>query len=146
MANMNFNKVILGGRLTDDVELRMTPSGVSVCSFTVAVNRKASKAVEQKADFINCVAWRNDAEFISKYFKKGSCILIVGEMQNRSWQDANGIKRYATDVVVDEAHFVESKSENAVADVSGGVATPYGTSQKDVSFEEMSAEDDLPFN
>lgn len=146
MANMNFNKVILGGRLTDDVELKMTPSGVSVCSFSVAVNRKVSKEVEQKADFINCVAWRNDAEFISRYFKKGSCILIVGRMQNRSWQDANGIKRYATDVVVDEAHFVESKGENAGAEVAAGVATPYGTSQKDVSFEEMSAEDDLPFN
>lgn len=142
MANMNFNKVILGGRLTDDVELKMTPSGVSVCTFSIAVNRKASKDVERKADFINCVAWKHDAVFISRYFKKGSCILIAGNIQNRSWLDGNGIKRYATEVVVDEAHFVESKSENAGAVAAGGV--PYGADT--TQFEEMTAEEDMPFN
>lgn len=143
MANANFNKTILAGRLTADVELKMTPSGVSVCSFSVAVNRKVMKGAEQKADFINCIAWRNDAEFISKYFKKGSCILLVGQLQNRSWQDTNGIKRYATEVVVDEAYFVDSKSEKSGEGVSGA-GVPYGADT--TNFEEMSAEEDLPFN
>ena len=144
MANANFNRVILAGRLTADVELKMTPSGVSVCSFTIAVNRLVGKDMEQKADFINCVAWRNDAEFISRYFKKGSCILIVGKIQNRSWSDENGNKRYATEVIVDEAHFVDSKSESAETEKAG--TTPYGASTKEVVFEEMTSEDDLPFN
>lgn len=142
MANMNFNKVILGGRLTADVELKATPSGVSVCSFSIAVNRKVGKDMEQKADFINCVAWRNTAEFISRYFKKGSCILIVGSVQNRTWTDEKGQKRYATDIVVDEAHFVESKSESAGAVAASGV--PYGADT--ANFEEMTADEDLPFN
>ena len=138
MANLNFNKAILGGRLTAEPELKQTPSGVSVCTFSVAVNRKASKEAEQKADFINCVAWRNTADFISKYFKKGSCILVVGSIQNRSWQDGNGNKRYATEVIVDEANFVDSKSDGA----GGGV--PYGSSN--VRFDEMTDDEDLPFN
>ena len=142
MANMNFNKVILGCRLTADVELKATPSGVSVCSFSIAVNRKVGKDMEQKADFINCVAWRNTAEFISRYFKKGSCILIVGSVQNRTWLDEKGQKRYATDIVVDEAHFVESKSESAGTVAASGV--PYGADT--ANFEEMTADEDLPFN
>ena len=143
MANLNFNKTILCGRLTADVELKMTPSGVSVCSFSVAVNRKVAKGADQKADFINCIAWRNDAEFISRYFSKGSSIMIVGNIQNRSWLDTNGNKRYATDVVVDEVYFVDPKSEKNGEGVSGG-GVPYGADT--TNFEEMSAEDDLPFN
>ena len=139
MANLNFNKAILGGRLTADAELKQTPSGVSVCTFSIAVNRKGGKDAEQKTDFINCVAWRNTAEFISKYFKKGSCILVVGNIQNRSWQDGNGIKRYATEVIVDEVNFVDSKGET-----SNGGATPYSADV--TAFEEMTADDDLPFN
>ncbi len=143
MANLNFNKAILCGRLTADVELKKTPSGVSVCTFSVAVKRKVAKDMEQKADFINCVAWRNDADFISKYFKKGSSIFIVGNIQNRSWQDTNGNKRYATDVIVDEVHFVDPKSEsNGTGIVGGGV--PYGGDT--TNFEEMTADEDLPFN
>ena len=142
MANANFNKTILAGRLTADVELKMTPSGVSVCSFSIAVNRKAVKGADQKADFINCIAWRNDADFISKYFKKGSCILLVGQLQNRSWQDKDGIKRYSTEVVVDEAYFVDSKSESGETGKVGVV--PYGGDT--ANFEEMTAEEDLPFN
>lgn len=143
MANANFNKVILCGRLTADVELKKTPSGVSVCSFSIAVNRKVSKDMEQKADFINCVAWRNDADFISKYFGKGSSILVVGNLQNRSWQDTNGIKRYATEVIIEEANFVDSKSESN-GNGQPGVGVPYGVNT--TQFEEMSDEEDLPFN
>ena len=143
MANLNFNKVILGGRLTADVEMKQTPSGVSVCTFSIAVNRKVGKDAEQKTDFINCVAWRNTADFISKYFKKGSCILVVGNIQNRSWQDNNGIKRYATEVIVDEVNFVDSKSDNGAGPIGGG-STPYSADV--TAFEEMTADDDLPFN
>ena len=142
MANLNFNKVILGGRLTADVELKQTPSGVSVCTFSVAVNRKGGKDGDQKTDFINCVAWRNTADFIGKYFSKGSSIMLCGSLQKRSWQDNNGVTRYATEVIVDDVYFVDSKGESNGAVVSNSV--PYGAS--DVNFEEMTSDDDFPFN
>ena len=142
MANLNFNKAIIGGRLTADVEHKLTPSGVSVCTFSVAVNRKVARDAEQKTDFINCVAWRKTAEFISKYFSKGSSILIIGNIQNRSWQDNNGNKKYATEVIVDEVHFVDSKSEsNGAGSFGGGV--PYGVDT--THFEELTDDDELPF-
>lgn len=108
MSALNLNKVILGGHLTTDPELKQTPQGVSVTTFSIAVNRRGKN---NEVDFINCVAWRNTAEFVSKYFKRGSGICLVGSIQTRSWQDNNGNKRYATEVVADEAHFVDSKSE-----------------------------------
>lgn len=111
MANFNLNKVILGGRLTSYVELKTTLGGISVCSFSIAVNRRRGKDEEPKTDFINCVAWRATAEFIHRFFGKGSSICAVGTIQTRSWEDQNGQKRYATEVVVDEAMFVDSKSE-----------------------------------
>lgn len=111
MANFNLNKVILGGRLTADVELKQTPQGVSVSTFSIAVNRRTSKDQEQQADFINCQAWRNTAEFISKYFKKGSSICVSGSIQTRTWIDKNGQNRYATEVIVDEAYFVDAKAD-----------------------------------
>ena len=114
MANFNINKVILGGRLTADVELKTTQSGKSVCSFSLAVNRRVSQ--EQQTDFINCTAWGKTAEFISKYFRKGSSLCIVGNIQVRNWQDQNGNKRYATEVIVDEALFVDGKNEVASAE------------------------------
>ena len=141
MANLNFNKVILGGRMTADAELKQTPSGVSVCTFSVAVNRKGGKDGDQKTDFINCVAWRNTADFISKYFGKGSSIMLCGSLQKRSWQDNNGVTRYATEVIVDDVYFVDSKGESNGAVVPNSV--PYGAS--DVNFEEMTADDSLPF-
>lgn len=113
MANFNFNKVIIGGRLTTDPELKTTQSGVQVTSFSVAVNRKYSGQDQQpQTDFINVVAWRQNAEFISRFFRKGSSICIVGSLQTRSWTDQNGQKRYATDVVADEASFVDSKKDS----------------------------------
>jgi single-strand DNA-binding protein len=151
MANFNFNKVILGGRLTAEPELKQTPNGTPVVSFSVAVNRKFAKGAEQKTDFINCVAWRQIAEFISRYFHKGSCICIVGNIQVRSWTDQNNQKRYATEVIVDEANFVDSASENRGG--QGGGFNPYAGDQggfaspaEDVShFEQVENEDDLPF-
>lgn len=150
MANFNFNKVILGGRLTADPELRQNPSGIAVTSFSIAVNRRYSKnASEQQTDFFNVVAWRQNAEFISRYFRKGSSICIVGTIQNRSWTDQQGQKRYATDIIVDEAHFVDSKGEGATM---GGGYTPdsyqtpgFASDAGAPRFEEMSNDDDLPF-
>lgn len=118
MANFNFNKVILGGRLTQNPELKQTPSGVFVLSFSIAVNRRYASKNEDgtigqpQADFINCVAWRNQAEFISRFFHRGSSICIVGNIQTRTYNDQQGNKRYVTEVVVDEAMFVDSKGEN----------------------------------
>lgn len=123
MANFNLNKVILGGRLTSDVEVKQTQSGVAVCSFSLAVNRRYSKEGQQETDFISCTAWRNTAEFIGRYFGKGSAICVTGSIQVRSWQDQNGQKRYATDVVVDEAMFVDGKNDAQGAGT--GAAAPY---------------------
>ena len=107
------NKAILVGRLTADPELKSTTSGVNVCSFTVAVDRRFNKAGEErKADFINCVAWRQNAEFICKWFTKGRMIGLIGSIQTRDWTDNEGKKRYATEVIVDEAYFTESKGSS----------------------------------
>lgn len=134
MANFNFNKVIIGGRLTADVELKQTQSGVSVTSFSIAVNRKGA---DKKTDFIDVVAWRQTAEFISKYFKKGSSICIVGNLQKREWTDNNGQKRYSTEVIAEEASFVDSKSDGSSADSANIPA--------DANMQEIAVDDDLPF-
>ncbi len=100
------NKVILMGRLTRDPELKYTPSNVAVCSFSIAVDRRYARPGEQRqADFINIVTWRNTAEFVSKYFVKGQLINVCGSLQTRTWDDAQGVKRYATEVVADEVNF-----------------------------------------
>ena len=97
------NKVILMGNLTKDPEFKTTPSGVSVTTFSIAVGRRfAKQGDEVTADFFNIVAWRNTAEFVSKYFNKGRAIVVVGSLQNRSWTDQNGQKRYITEVIADE--------------------------------------------
>ena len=106
------NKVILIGRLSKDPELRYTVEGnVPVCMSTIAVPKKFKSENQPEADFIPLVAWRGTAEFISKYFTKGNRIAIVGSLQSRSWVDESNQKRYITEVVVDEAEFVESKKQ-----------------------------------
>ena len=147
MANFNFNKVILGGRLTSDIELKQTQSGISVCSFSLAVNRKFAKDVEQKTDFIDCTAWRQTAEFLSRYFKKGSSLCIVGTLQKNDWTDKDGNKRYRVDVIVDEAMFVDSKGDAQGAEGDGvSEYTPMGFNAPVApKFEELNADDDLPF-
>ena len=153
MANLNLNKVILGGRLTTDPELRSTPTGVSVTSFSIAINRRYAKQGEAaQTDFINIVAWRQQAEFITKYFRKGSPICICGSLQSRSWTDNDGKKRYATDVVCEEASFVDSKSESTGQSntftpdyAAAGVPGAAGVSAEEPKFEELSEDDDLPF-
>lgn len=101
-----YNKTTLMGRITHDLELKSTPSGNSVLSFTVAVERAyQAKGEERKTDFFNCVAWRANADFISRFFSKGRMILIDGELQNRKYTDKNGVERYVTEIIVDRAYF-----------------------------------------
>ena len=137
MSNFNLNKVILGGRLTAEPELKQTPQGVSVTSFSVAVNRRGKDA---QTDFINCVAWRQTAEFICKFFKKGSSICISGSVQTRSWTDQQNNKRYATEIIADEAYFVDGKSDNAASEQG---APTFTAAQP--NFEDVVGDDDLPF-
>ncbi len=141
------NKVILIGRFTRDPELRSTPQGVSTCSFSLAVDRNYQSAGgDRQTDFINCVAWRQSAEFISKYFAKGNLICVEGSIQTRSWKDNDGNNRYATDVVVDRSYFVESKKS---AQASTGMDTPvfndspFGNLPDPIS--PLGTDDDLPF-
>ena len=155
MANLNLNKVVLAGRLTAEPELKQTQSGISVLSFTIAVNRRYVKSsdgqqAQQQTDFINLVAWRQTAEFISRFFHKGSSICVTGSIQVRPWQDQQGQKRYSTEVVVDEAMFVDSKGESA----TGGQYTPDAYSAPSFSsgadeapkFEEVNTDESfLPF-
>ena len=141
------NKVILMGRLTKDVEIRQTPNNLSVARFTIAVNRRFAKDGGQQADFINCIAWRKTGEFIARYFQKGSMIAIVGSIQTRSWDGNDGKKQYATEVIVDEAYFTGSKSENS----TGGNTDLSDSSLDDLNsqygedFATIGDEEDLPF-
>ena len=158
MANFNFNKVILGGRLTADPELKQTQNGIAVVSFSIAVNRRYNKDTQQsETDFFNITAWRQTAEFVTRYFHKGSSICVIGSIQTRSWTDPQtNQKRYATDVVADEVNFVDSKNENSASrqsyDGAGYMPESYGAapaiSGSDNGaprFEEMANDDDLPF-
>lgn len=147
MANFSFNKVILGGRLVATPELKQTNSGVAVAQFSLAINRKYSKEGEQQTDFINCTAWRGTAEFIAKYFKKGSSLCVVGSVQTRSWTDNNNQKRYATDIVVDEAMFVDSKNDSQTANnftPDNYIPDVYNVPEKE-EFQPVDTDDSLPF-
>lgn len=146
------NKVVLVGRLARDPELRTTPSGVSVCNFTVACDRRYTQNGERQADFINCIAWRQGGEFVARYFTKGNRIALEGSIQTRSWDDQNGNKRYATEVVVDHAEFAQSKGESngggyvpqespAAASPSHAPSAPAGDIDGFMPIEE----EDLPF-
>lgn len=151
----SFNKVILIGNMTADPELKQTAGGISVCSFSIAVNRRFARSEQgqQSVDFINIVTWRQNAEFVSRYFKKGNPILICGQLQTRTWNDNQGQKRYATEVVADEVSFVASANQSgAPASAQGGQTyTPeaYGApsfnSTQSASFEEITNDDSLPF-
>lgn len=108
------NKVILVGNLTRDPELSETPSGISVCRFAIAVSRDyANSEGERETDFFNITVWRGRAENCGKYLKKGNKVAIVGSLQNRSYEDKDGIKRYVTDVVANEVEFLTPRSSQA---------------------------------
>ncbi len=137
----DLNKSILIGRLTADPELRHTAgSQIPVTSFSIAINRRFTKQGEKPiADFINIIAWRTTAEFVTKYFKKGQSILIVGSIQTRSYEDKEGKKRQAFDVVADEVQFAEPKKS--------GDDINFGTTANsfDEDFTEVDIDDALPF-
>ena len=144
------NNVVLMGRLVATPELRNTQTGVAVTSFTIAVERSFARAGEQRqADFIDCVAWRNTAEFISRYFQNGSTIAITGSIQTRMYDDKNGNKRKATEIVVDQASFCGSKAETGTsgytAPSAAMPAAPSFATGTESDFEEIAGDDDLPF-
>lgn len=118
MANFNYNKVILGGRLTADPKLQTTPGGTLVTTFPVAVNSRFKGADgNTKALFVDVVAWSKIAEFVTTHFRKGSSICVTGELQSRSWTDKNGASRYTIEVMAKEVTFVDLKAEMPQAEV-----------------------------
>lgn len=137
-----FNAVTLSGRLTADPELKTTTSGTAVTSFSIAVDRPVYKDGEKKTDFIKIVAWRGNAEFISKYFRKGSLIGIEGSIQTRNYEDKNGNARVAFEVIANKAHFLEKKRDN---DEQANFTPSYQNADTS-DFSEIGTDDeDLPF-
>ncbi len=140
------NKVILMGRLTRDPEVRYTQTNNTlVASFSLAVNRRFTREGDtQTADFINVTAWAKTGEFVSKYFKKGQQVAVVGRLQTRTWEDQNGQKRYATDVVAEETYFADSKRDSDASNFDSTFGT-MPSDGGDTSDFEVSSGDDLPF-
>lgn len=140
------NKVILIGRLTADPELKQSQNGTSVCRFTVAVNRRFKNAQGgYDADFLNCTAWKQTAEFICKYFKKGQMIAVEGTLRTGSYQDRNhpDVIHYTTDISVENAEFCGGKSENTTpAQSIANKADSLGIPQE---FEEIISDNEVPF-
>ena len=141
------NKVILMGRLTRDPDFKATPSGTSVCNFSLAVDRDfVRQGEERQTDFINIVTFGTRAEFVSRYFHKGQLVAVCGRIQTRSWDDAQtGQKRYATDVVADEVHFAEPKRDGVAAPQGDFMQQPQGFSNAPSGFSAAVDDDQLPF-
>lgn len=147
------NTAILMGRLTADPELRTTGNGISVTSFTIAVDRNYVRSGEQRqTDFINCIAWRNQAEFITRYFRKGSMIAVQGSIQVRRYEDRTGAKRTATEVVVDSVSFCGSKAESGTTNAQPETRPAYQpepaafqTATANDFADEVPLDDELPF-
>ncbi|MFR3919628.1 MAG: single-stranded DNA-binding protein [Clostridia bacterium] len=139
------NKVILMGRLTRDPEVRYTQtSNTLVASFSLAVNRRfARQGEERQADFINIVAWNKTGEFVSKYFKKGQQVAVIGRLQTRTWDDEQGQKHYVTEVIAEETYFADTKRDGGMNDFD---STFGGDSSANTDSEfSVSSGDDLPF-
>lgn len=154
-----YNKAILMGRICNDLELKTVPSGASVLSFRLAVDRSYQiKGEERKADFFNIVAWRSTAEFISRYFAKGRMILVEGELQTRQYIDKNGSTQNVVELVVNTAHFTGEKATNSnsnnsyggynpppPANTAASAAAPAISSGSTSDFVETGSDDDYPF-
>lgn len=137
------NNVVLMGRLTAAPELKTTSKNISVTAFCIAVDRRYQvKGEERQTDFINCIAWRNTAEFITKYFGKGDPIAVTGEIQTRNYQDKKGNKRVAVEVVVDNASFCGGKNSGNNTDNNLLFSAPSAPTTPE--FTEIN-DDDLPF-
>ena len=143
----SFNKAILIGNMVADPELKQTQGGLSVCSFSIAVNRRfKGENGQQECDFIPIVAWRQQAEFVTRYFKKGQPILICGQIQIRSWTNNNNEKRYATEVIADEVSFVAPANNEQKPATPPNPAMPSAYSGvNNPQFEEVPNDGDLPF-
>lgn len=140
---MALNKYICIGRLTADIELKRTPNGKTVSSFTVAVDKPYNKNNEHpEANFIDCIAWEKNAEFISKYFGKGSKIAITGSVQTRNYEDKEGKKRKVTEVLIESVDFVDKKSE---APITASAPETKEEESPVVASEELNGDGDLPF-
>lgn len=140
---MALNIVALMGRLTRYPEMRKTPQGVSVATFTVAVDRSfVKKGEDRQADFIDIVCWRNTAEFVCKYFQKGSMIALNGSIQTRTYQDKNGNNRKAFEIVADNVHFAGEKKDGGA---QGGGSPHYEEKKNDDFAVNDEGEEDLPF-
>lgn len=148
------NVVALMGRLTADPELKTTSTGLSVCRFTLAVDRNYAKAgTERQTDFINCVAWRGTADFVSKYFVKGQLVAVDGSVQTGSYTDNNGNKRYTFDVVVNNVNFTGDRrgdsgtrsSDYSPAPRQDTAPAPTYSNGSAEDFQQMPLDDDLPF-
>ncbi len=144
------NVAVLMGRLTADPELRYTPGNVPVTTFTLAVSRSYAKAgTERQTDFIDVVAWRSTAEFVTRYFHKGQLVAVNGEIHTRTYQDKQGINRKAFEIIASNVHFAEGKRDYARPSDSGRVdsAEPQAAYSSGAveDFEEITSDDDLPF-
>lgn len=134
------NRVILMGRLTTEPTMKTLPSQHTVSNFTIATDRKYQK---ETTDFISCIAWNKTAEFICRYFGKGQMIAVEGELQTRTWEDGNGKKRYATEVVVSDVYFCGSKKEIGSGEPNGTVTDSNGDDFFEMDFSDDDS--DLPF-
>ncbi|MDD4773727.1 MAG: single-stranded DNA-binding protein [Eubacteriales bacterium] len=153
----SLNKVVLIGNLTADPELKQTPNGISVCNFSIGVTRRYKNAEGRyDSDFFNIVTWRSTAEFVSKYFRKGKSICIVGSLQQRTWVDQQQQKRYVVEVVADEVSFVDKMDSGQsyggqAAEPTRDTADTYNppsyssTGGQADTFEDLTGDDDLPF-
>ena len=135
------------GRLTADPELKMTQNSTPVCSFRIAVERNVvnKQTGERATDYINVIAWRQTAEFVCKYFRKGSMVALEGSIQTRSWDDTDGKKRYATEVIVNQVYFAESKRDAQAEPIGSDsyASSDFGSLPDPIS--PMGTDDDLPF-
>ncbi len=153
-----YNKVILMGRITHDLEMRTTPSGANVCTFSIAVDRRfQNKGEEKKSDFFNIVAWRQQADFVTRYFGKGRMILVEGELQTRSYTDKNGANVRVTEIVADRLSFTGEKAQGGSYSDSYGAPAPSAPAQYSApaapaqyaapvsDFSAAESDDDYPF-
>lgn len=143
------NRVVLVGRITKDVDHRVTQSGVSVVSFTLAVNRNFTNASgEREADFINCVTWRASADFMRNYVKKGNLLGVDGRIQTRNYEDNDGRTVYVTEVVADSVQLLESRSSQESSGQFRNIQEDISNDAQDELYEttkDLIADDDLPF-
>jgi single-strand DNA-binding protein len=144
---MSLNKVILMGNMCADPELKATPSGTSVCSFNIAVNRYSKEPDAKKVDFFTVVAWQAKAEFVSRYFKKGQAIVVCGRLENREWTDKQGNKRISTEIIAEEISFAGGKESSTEAknDAPTEPYMPSAYTQNSQNFEEIPGDEALPF-